>query len=157
MSDIAVLDAIVTPCYLGTNPWRFACIAFSIAGEDDKAIPVADAAQILRDIIPGTPVPTQPHFIQASHNVAVEIIFNRNEARFRAYTPKEDLLRGTAPVTEEEEQEFLETWRRNVETGILITLRDDFSFQDTEADFRLRTELFTALVRKARIEPSDDA
>ncbi len=155
MAKIEVLDAIVTSCWLGNNPQRFPCLAFSVCGQGSKVLSVNDAAMILHKLVPGVPLDTQPHFVEADASVRVRITFRAKQATFHVHTDRETLIHGAAPVQPNEKSDFLKTWRQNADLGILITLRDDFSVQDADADFRLRTEMFTALVRNVVVRSGD--
>lgn len=151
-----VLDAIVTPCYLGTNPEWYPCIAFSLPGSDGKALPVKDAVLVMRKLITGTIAsPDHPHFITAGWRTRGLLRFKPGQAFFRISTRKDGtLLEGIAPITAEEEADFHRAAERVPALGVLITLRDDFNTGDAEADFRLRTELFTAAIPNIRIYPT---
>jgi|GEM_PF-5645112 len=150
-----VLDAMVTPCYLGTNPEWYPCIAFSLRGSDGKAMPVKDAVLVMRKLITGTIAsPDHPHFITAGWRIRGLLRFTPSQAFFRISTRKGVVLEGLAPITAKEESDFHKAAERVPALGVLITLRDDFSAGDAEADFRLRTELFTAAIPNIRIYPT---
>ena len=60
MAKIEVLDAIVTSCWLGNNPQRFPCLAFSVCGQGSKVLSVNDAAKGGRVSDPGPGIIRNP-------------------------------------------------------------------------------------------------